>query len=643
MSKHRPKHWKFRPGERDISAIAEVAKFANLPMILAKLLVARGGCSPNQAAMYLDPKLGHLCEPNLLPGCARAAEIIRRTLVERKKIAVYGDYDVDGMTATAILMRCLRQEALSCDAPKPIFFIPNRMTEGYGLNLDAIRDLKERGVQLIVTVDCGITAVDETKLAHELGIEIIVTDHHQPGRLLPEAEAIVHADICSHPQFLGNERFLPLPDDEFLALCAKDPESNVRPFATGDCYPFAHLSGAGVAFKLAWAICQRCARSTKVGARRQALILETIVLAAIGTIADVVSLTGENRAIVVQGLSRLRTSTPLGLEALLKVSNLFDKAFFEAEDVGFSLAPRLNAAGRLEQAWLGVDLLTTEDAETARETALYLDELNAKRREMENKMLREAVAQLKMLYPDPDTPPPAIVLASPNWHPGIIGIVAGKLTERFNAPTVLISLSKTNSSGSGSARSISSVPDFNLYDALSRCAEHIGRFGGHAGAAGLRIEADKVEAFREAFCAVVEEMLPPGARTPELWIDSEEMLEVFTLANVQALNRLAPFGTDNPAPIFATSHVYLAQPPAPLGKQRYDNDESRPIHLALNVEQRGRSFRLVAFNQGEFFSEFDALYKAHKPFDVAFRPVLNAFNGSLRVDFHLTDWREERC
>lgn len=652
MAKHQAKRWRFRTGERDLAAIADVVRYASLPPILAKLLVSRGVRTPDEAVRHLDPRLIHLHEPNLLHGCARAAELVVRAVRQGKKIAVYGDYDVDGMTATAILFKCLRLEYQSTDSNRPIFFIPNRLKDGYGLNCDSIRELKERKVDLIITVDCGITAVEEVALAKSLGMQIILTDHHQPDEHLPDADAIVHPDLFTHPEFVSCGKFAPFPDDHFLSMYAeppsgKDPvpgaaKNTIRiQYPRMDApYPFAYLSGAGVAFKLAWAVCQRFAANPRVGARRQAFILEAIALAAIGTIADVVSLTDENRVIVVAGLQQLRERPSVGLEALLKVSKLFDKKSFESEDVGYAMAPRLNAAGRLEQAWLGVDLLTTENVDTAHETALYLNDLNEKRRNLETVMQREAGRQLKELYPQMTDSPTAIVLASHTWHPGVIGIVAGKLAERHNAPTVLIALSKTGTqSGTGSARGLANVPEFNLHDALMQCSEHLERFGGHSGAAGLRISAGNVEAFREAFCEVVDRILPQNARIPELWIDSEEILSIFTLPAVQAIHRLAPFGTDNPAPVFCTTEVFFSREPAALGKQRFDGDENRPVHLMLHVEQNRRTYRITAFNTGEFLEEFMELYRTKTPIDLAFRPILNTFNGQTRVDFHLVDWR----
>lgn len=639
------KHWCYRPGERDVARIDDLVRFAKIPQVLAKLLVSRGVQAPNDVAKHLDPRLTHLYEPNLLPGCARAAWMLWEAVRANAKIAVYGDYDVDGMTATTILVKCLRLEGADVT-----FFIPNRLTDGYGLNPDSIRELHDKGVRVLVTVDCGVTAVEEVALAKQLGMTVIVTDHHQPGEHLPAADAIVHPNLFDHPDAAGNPVFAPLERDAFLREEMAKPAANallqIRPPFTDRPYPFPALSGAGVAFKLAWAVCQRFAQSPKVGPRRQSFIFEAITLAAIGTIADVVSLTEENRVIVVQGLARLKQTPSIGLEQLLKVCKLAEKKQLETDDISFSLAPRLNAAGRLEQAWLGVDLLLTEKSENAHDTAVYLDELNEKRREMENRMQREAIAQLKKLCPDSHRHPAAIVLASHDWHPGVIGIVAGKLAERYSAPTVLVSLSKTGStSGTGSARGIANVPEFNLHSALSRCSEYLERFGGHAGAAGLKIAEENIESFRSAFCDVVDEVLPAEKRVPLLWIDSEEPLAIFSLPTVQAIYRLAPFGMDNPVPVFSTADLVLAQPPAPLGKQKFHKegpdgkDVELPMHLALSVRQGNRTYRIVAFSFGEFYDELLEIYNTQTPVDIAFRPVLNEFNGSLRVDFHLIDWR----
>ncbi len=658
MSKRKLRRWRFQAGDRDQARINELARFARIPHVLAKLLVARGVDHPNDVARHLDPRLNHLFEPNLLPGCARAAQMIHEAVLAGKKFAIYGDYDVDGMTSTAILMKYLKLAGANAR-----FYIPNRMDDGYGLKADSIQELHRKGTEVLVTVDCGVTAVEEVALAKSLGMTVIITDHHQPAEHLPAADAIVHPDLFSHPDFAGNPCFQPIASDDFLKMNAvHDPNNRdvhaVREPILDRPYPFGCLSGAGVAFKLAWAICQRAAGGVKVGARRQAFILQALTLAAIGTVADVVPLREENRVIVFQGLFYLRKEPSVGLEALLKVAGIFDRNRFEADDVGFRLGPRLNAAGRLEQARFGVDLLTTEDAEQAQELAKYLDQLNEDRKSLERSTLLVATKQIKAIYGaelkqnvSDDSgekfavAPPALVLADHDWHRGVIGIVAGKLAERYNCPAIMISLNKTGATedggrriGTGSARGIVGN-GFNLRDALYECRELLESFGGHAGAAGLRIAEENIEMFREAFAEVVTSQLTLEERVGELWIDTEEMLAVLTPPVVRELYRLAPFGHENPAPLFSTSGVTLKDPPKPLGKQTYDGDPNRPVSLELFVEQMARRYRVVAFGFGEQLAEFQRVFEEKSPIDIAFNAKLNEYHGSVKVDIHLIDWR----
>ncbi|MDO4551422.1 MAG: DHH family phosphoesterase [Planctomycetia bacterium] len=653
MSKRKLKRWRFHAGDRDQAKINEFARFARIPHVLAKLLVARGVEHPNDVARHLDPRLSHLYEPNLLPGCAAAAQIIHEAVLAGKKFAIYGDYDVDGMTATAILLKYLKLEGAAAK-----FYIPNRMDDGYGLKADSIQELHRKGAEVLITVDCGITAVEEVALAKKLGMTVIVTDHHQPAEKLPEADAIVHPDLFSHPDFIGNKCFKPLESDVFLREHAVQDEAKfdiraVHMPILDKPYPFPHLSGAGVAFKLAWAICQRAANDTKVGNRRQSYILQALTLAAIGTVADVVPLREENRVIVFQGLYYLRQNPSVGMESLLKVAGLFDKNKFEADDIGFRLGPRLNAAGRLEQARFGVDLLTTEEEEQAQELAKYLDQLNEDRKSLERSTLLAATKQIKSVYgkafqqntESDSLSPPALVLADHDWHRGVIGIVAGKLAERYNCPAIMISLNKTGATedggrriGTGSARGIVST-GFNLRDALYECRELLESFGGHAGAAGLRIAEENIEKFREAFSEVVTTQLTPEKRIGELWIDTEEMLAALTPAVVREIYRLAPFGMENPAPLFCTMNVTLWDPPRALGKQVYDGAADRPVSLELFVDQLGKRYRVVAFGFGESLAEFQEIYTKKIPIDIAFRATLNEFQGNVKVDIHLVDWR----
>ena len=424
---------------------------------MAQLLICRGLTDPGAIGDFLDPKLSALHDPEVLPGCRAAAERIFDAASAGRQIAVYGDYDVDGMSGTAILWRCLKLLGAQVR-----YYIPHRIDEGYGLNGEAIRKLAADGAQVLVTIDCGIGSTAEADLARELGVELIITDHHEPGSELPRAAAIVH------PRLPGSEQARP--------------------------YPFGDLSGSGVALKLAWAVCQQASGSKRAAPRMRDFLLQSVGLAALGTVADVVPLVGENRVLVHHGLESLANAPNLGLAALIGVAKVEGrkcadgKTRFTAEDVGFQLAPRLNAAGRLGQPQLAVELLVTDRPERAQELAPYIDGLNGTRQTMERSMQLAAAKQAKERFdPAEDA---ALVLADHGWHPGVIGIVAGRLAERFHRPVVMISLDMAGQRpGIGSARS---VPGFNLHAALAQCGEFLIAHGGHAAAAGLKIEPQPV-------------------------------------------------------------------------------------------------------------------------------------------------------
>jgi single-stranded-DNA-specific exonuclease len=416
---------------------------------------------------------------------------------------------------------------------------------------------------------------------------LIITDHHEPAETLPDA-------LLVHPRLPGTR------------------------------YPFGELSGSGVAFKLAWAICQQASQAKRVGPRMRNFLLEATGLAALGTVADMVPLVGENRVLVAHGLRSLTERLSLGLAALIRAAKLDEKAELASEDVAFAIGPRLNAAGRLGQAQLAVELLVTQRAERAEELAEYLDKLNTDRQTLERRILLAAGKQIKQHF-DP-VADPALVLADCDWNPGVIGIVAGRLVEKHHRPVVLVALDKLDSRpGVGSARS---VPGFNLYAALHACREQLVSFGGHAAAAGLKIERRNLDAFRAAFCEVVAATITDEQRRGELRIDAEAPLSAFTLQTVQQIEQLAPFGQANPRPLVCTSGVRLAEPPRPMGT------EGR--HLALQLVQHDVRLRAVAFGGGDWA---DALSHLDGPIDVAFRPVINAFRGRQNVELHLVDWR----
>ncbi|MBN2579161.1 MAG: single-stranded-DNA-specific exonuclease RecJ [Pirellulales bacterium] len=576
-----PKRWRIHA--HDPQRIATLTRSAGVPAVVAQLLICRGMEDSSSARVFLESKLTDLRDPELLPGCAEAADRLHRALRAGTRICVYGDYDVDGITGAALLYLGLK--LLGAEVT---YYIPHRVEEGYGLHAEALRTKAAEGTGLIVTVDCGIGSVEEAALARELGVELLITDHHEFGPALPDAAAVVH------PRLPGGD------------------------------YPFDGLSGSGVAFKLAWMLCQKASGAKKVGPRMKDFLLQAVGLAALGTVADVVPLVDENRVLVRHGLLSLAQKPTLGLAALLRLTGLEGKPTLSSEDVGFTLGPRINAAGRLGQPQLALELLVTDRPERAQELAQYIDQLNATRQTLERSIHLAASKQVKELYDVQSDP--ALVLAERGWHPGVIGIVAGKLAEKFHRPTVLIGWDNLGiKPGVGSARS---VPGCNLYAALGACREFLISYGGHALAAGLKIEAKQLDGFRAAFSEAVAAESGEKPRDGELLIDAEAPLSAFTLRAVQQMERLAPFGHANTRPLLCTSEVRLAEPPKVIG--------SGGNHLAMKLSQYGVTLRAVAFGGGEWL---DDLLSVSGPIDVAFRPVINTFRGRQSVELHMVDWR----
>lgn len=575
------KQWRLQPHDAD--RIARLESAAGVSSIVAQLLVGRGVYDAETARTFLDVKLTGLRDPELLPGVAKAADRIYAAIGERRKIVVYGDYDADGMTGTAILLSCLR--LLGADAS---YYVPNRLEEGYGLSIDALTTLASHGAKQVISVDCGIASIAEAKHAKQIGLELIVTDHHEFASELPEAAAIVH------------------------------------PRLTGSAYPFGGLCGAGVAFKLAWALCQRASQAKRVTDPHRDFLLSAVGLAAIGTVADVVPLIDENRILVRHGLNSLRHCPPLGLAKLMEVVKLHDKKCLESEDLAFSLAPRLNAAGRFGQAQLAVELLTTDSADRAQQLAEYIHQLNSSRDSLEKSIQIAAGKQIKQHYdPEGDS---ALVLAERGWHVGVIGLVAGKLAEKYHRPVVLIALDSLGvKPGVGSARAPNGL---NLHAALSACSEYLVAFGGHACAAGLKIDESRVDAFRAAFCDFAACESSGGSRNGELRIEAEGPFCQLTLQTVQQIQSLAPFGCGNPRPLLCATGVRLAEPPKLMGASQR--------HISMRLTQGETPLRAVGFGCAEWADE---LVAAAAPLDIAYRPVINDFRGRQSVEIHLVDWR----
>ncbi|MEK6235765.1 MAG: single-stranded-DNA-specific exonuclease RecJ, partial [Planctomycetales bacterium] len=525
-----PKRWRVRT--HDSGRIQQLARAASVPPLVAQLLLARDIEDPEVARVFLEAKLAQLRDPDDLPGLPAAADRVYKAVTEKRRIIIYGDYDVDGMTGTAILLRCLK--LLGADVG---YYVPSRVEEGYGLNEKAIREQAEQGASMVITVDCGVSAIEEARVAREVGLELVITDHHSFGEELPVAHEIVH------PRLPGSD------------------------------YPFAGLSGAGVALKLAWALCRKASGAKRVSERMRTALMQAVGLAALGTVADMVPLVDENRILVKHGLIAMKENPTLGMQSLMQRSRLDEKPDLSSEDMAFAISPRLNAAGRLSQARLAVELLTTDDESRALALAQHLDELNGNRQSLERKLYRAAHQQAKERF-DPEHDP-ALVLADRGWHQGVIGIVAGRLAEKYHRPVVIISLDEHGAKpGTGSARSI---PGFDLHKALTACSSHLAQHGGHAAAAGMTIEEDRVDDFREAFCEQARNNIAAEDLQAELLIDAESPLSAFTLRVMEQLDHLAPFGQANRRPIWCASGIQTAEPPRRIGKEGQ--------HLSLRLKQ----------------------------------------------------------
>lgn len=536
------------------------------PPLLAAVLKLRGVTEPQEARRLFEGGPEQMHDPLLLQDMDRAVARLHLAIERGESTAVYGDYDVDGITATCLLTKYLRSKGLHC-----VPYIPSRDNEGYGLNTAAIEALYAQGVRLMITVDCGITAREEADCARRLGMDLIITDHHECGDgPLPEACAVVD----------------PKRDD--------------------DHYPNPYLAGVGVALKLACA-CEG----------ESASLLERYAdLAAIGTVADVMPLVGENRSLVQMGLAILRERPGCGLTAMLRESGLEPKKL-TAGSIGFGLAPRLNAAGRLGQTDIALQLLMTEDPAEAARLARSLCELNRERQNIGTEIWQEANTMLGS--GEPEGP---IVLASDHWHQGVIGIAASRLAEQYSLPAIMICFH--GNKGKGSCRSNGS---FNLFDALAACAEHLTGFGGHALAAGLNLRREQLADFRRALADYYRAHRPEP--TPEVLCD---LLitdpELLSLENVESLDRLEPYGSSNPRPVFALSGVPLEAMSSVGGGK----------HLRLRVNLRGRSL------DGIFFShtaEELALREGDRV-DLAFTPQINEFRGLRNVQLTVSAARPHR-
>ncbi|MCI0530697.1 MAG: single-stranded-DNA-specific exonuclease RecJ [candidate division Zixibacteria bacterium] len=562
------KIWDINPASQN-GAGAELSAGLNLPELVGQLLSQRGITTLDEARRFLNPQLSDLQDPFLFPQMERAALRIIKALQSKEKMMIFGDYDVDGISATALLFLTLGK--LGADVSH---YLPNRLTEGYGLSTEGIDEAVNRNVGLVISVDCGITACDEAEYSQKKGIDLIITDHHLPGQRIPAAYAIIN------------------------------PKFEIKG------YPGGEISGVGVAFKLIQAVYRRLEMD-------ESELYLHLDLVALGTSADLVDITGENRIFCKFGLEQIATSTKPGIRALANSAGLEGNQIGTAQVV-FGLAPRLNAVGRLGDANLAIKLLVTQDYEQARAIAVLLETENKKRRVLDEKVEAEAAF---LLSQNPAETSKAIVLASDEWHPGILGIVAARLAERMHRPTVLISF--TENEGKGSARSI---PGFDIYSALSACKEHLDGFGGHRQAAGVNISRARFDSFRQVFLQVAEERLSAADLTPRQTIDSLLDFQSISEELIESLELLAPFGPGNMRPVLASENLSKADNPGIVGKN----------HLKLKVAQKDKEFDAIGFTFGDWARP---LAMNSQGFDMAYVAEKSVWKGKSRIQLRIKDIR----
>ncbi|MHC5007340.1 MAG: single-stranded-DNA-specific exonuclease RecJ, partial [Planctomycetota bacterium] len=547
--------------------------------LFERILRARGLEDPEVIRRFCEPKLTDLHEPDLLPNIDAAADRLVQAVREGQSIVVYGDYDVDGITACAILYHVIK--AVAPDARLDTY-VPHRLEEGYGLNTEALRQLRDQGAQLIVSVDCGITALEPAAEARAIGLDLIVTDHHLPDsdEALPSALAIVH------PR-LGGSR-----------------------------YPFGELCGAGVAWKLAWKFATTWCGSRRVGKNAQKVLLDMLPMAALGTIADVVPLVDENRTIASFGLRWIKQTPLVGLKALIEASGLTGEDV-DSEKVGFVLAPRLNACGRMGHAAEAVRLLTDAPPDEADEIAKRLTRLNRQRQEIERRITDQATQRAEDAGMTGDDCR-AIVLADESWHAGVVGIVCSRLVERYGRPVVL--LQQQGDVCKGSARSIDG---YSIHEGLTAASKHLTSFGGHEAAAGLELPGANLEAFTAALVEHANTHISVEQLTPTLKIDCDAGLGELDLSTVRRIRSLSPFGQANPTPTVRITNATVAEPPKQIGA----NGRHLTLRLQVDDGARRRSLRTVWFGAGSRAADLASGMRL----DVVIEPKINAWNGRETV------------
>jgi single-stranded-DNA-specific exonuclease len=568
--KKQKKKWIVR--ESDHARAAEMAAALGVSPIVADLLIARGYDSREAASSFLNPSLAQLHDPSLMLGMDQAVARLLHAIDHQEPILIYGDYDVDGTTGTAVLLRALRMLGATAG-----YHVPHRFTEGYGIKQAALEKAASAGYKLVVSVDCGITAHEPLHWAQANGLDIIVTDHHLPD-----------ADEGAPP-----------------ALAVLNPNQR------GCNYPDKSLAGVGVAFKLVHALFRERGR--------ESVVPGFLKMVAIGTVADVARLVGENRAIVALGLSDLPRAVNYGLRALIEVAGCGDGEEVNAYDLGFRIGPRINAAGRMDAAKAVVDLFNVSDKEEARRLAEHLDTRNRERMEAQREIFNRAIEEFES-GPDRQQQTHAAVIAGDDWHRGVIGLAASKIAERLNRPCVVISLE--GDVGHGSARSIAA---YHLFDGLTSCRDLLEKFGGHSHAAGLSIRRDRIAEFRRRLNEHAAACLTEADLTPALAIDAEVTANELGFALAQDLKTLEPFGAGNPRPVFVTRGFRVMSEPQIIKEQhlklRVAGDDNRPIEA---MWWRG-------------IEDAEGIPQANQRIDLAYEFEANRWQGDIRLQLNVRD------
>jgi single-stranded-DNA-specific exonuclease len=563
----RKKRWQVYPEQPEL--VAAVMGRHGVPRLVARILLNRGLSAAEDILAFLDPSLERLNPPFGLPDLEAATERLGRAVRQAEAVAVYGDYDADGLTATAVLHQFLRELGLNCFP-----YIPDRLTQGYGLKLEGLRELAPQA-RLLVTVDCGISDAQEVAWAKAQGLEVIITDHHEVPPELPPALAVVN------PKRQGHD------------------------------YPFGELAGVGVALLLALGVRAELRAEGWFRQRPEPNLRSYLDLVALGTAADVVPLVSENRILVRQGLRVLEESRRPGIIALKEVAGLEGRPI-SYQNVVFQLAPRLNAAGRMGQARCALELLLSDDLAQARVQAKYLHDLNRQRQALEEEVLKQAGALIRRTGL---AARPVMVLAGEGWHPGVIGIVAARLAEEYHRPVALVSLA--NGRGRGSARSIEG---FHLFQGLNACRRVLHKYGGHAAAAGFELAADDLAALQELLEAAFLAQVGPQPPRPTLKVDAEADLNDLNPDFYQHLEGLRPFGPGNPAPVIVC-----------LGVECLGSRVVSERHLKVQLAQGGKVLEAIAFDRA-------AAHPLSGPLDVALRARVSHYQGRVLADLRLLDW-----